>query len=86
MSDTPVVAGPKTFGGWLSDFLDRRWGDINGMALITAGSAIVLLSKESKDIFALGNSLILAGAAMLRPKSFDRSNGNGNGTNGANGK
>jgi hypothetical protein len=62
-----------TFFKWLGAFVDLHWGDLCGMFLIVYGARIISYAHGDASSSALGESLLLAGATILRPKP-----GNGN--------
>lgn len=55
---------PGGFKLTLGDFLDKRWGDLIAIIMMTFG--VILVLKGRSDV---GNPLLLSGAVILRPTS-----------------
>lgn len=57
------------FFRWLGAFIDIHWGDLNGMFLIICGIKLTISAHGDATIIGLGQTLLVGGAAILRPKA-----------------
>lgn len=60
----------QSFFRYLGHFFDTHWGDFVGLTLMAFGTRIIIHNVGGQvEVFAVGNSLLVTGAVLLRPKS-----------------